>query len=97
MDPLPNIQLKLKAGQRLSKEDGLRLFQSFDILAIGAMAQIVRERMHGRRAFYTVNLHLNPTNICSTRYEFCAFSRDADDPDAYALSLDEIEEKVRDA
>jgi aminodeoxyfutalosine synthase len=97
MDPLPNIQLKLKAGQRLSKEDGLRLFQSFDILAIGAMAQIVRERMHGRRAFYAVNLHLNPTNICSTRCEFCAFSRDAGDPDAYALTLDEIEEKVREA
>ncbi len=82
---------------RLSFDDGLALFGSTDILAIGRMAQDVRERLHGRRAFYAVNLHLNPTNICSTRCEFCAFSRDAGDPDAYALTLDEIEEKVREA
>ena len=81
----------------MSLEDGLQLFRSADLLAVGAMAQEVRERMHGRRAFYAVNLHLNPTNICSTRCEFCAFSRDAGAPDAYALTLDEIEQKVRDA
>jgi aminodeoxyfutalosine synthase len=97
MNLFREIQNKLKAGERLSSEDGLRLFKSTDILAIGRMAHQVRERMHGRRAFYAVNLHLNPTNICSTRCEFCAFSRDVDAPGAYALTLDEIEQKVRDA
>lgn len=75
----------------------MALFKSTDLLAVGRMAHEVRERMHGRRAFYAVNLHLNPTNICSSRCEFCAFSRDTGAPDAYALTLDEIEEKVREA
>jgi aminodeoxyfutalosine synthase len=91
------IQLEVSRQERLSFEDGLKLFQSSDILSIGRMAHEVRERMHGRRAFYAVNLHINPTNICSTRCEFCAFSRDADAPDAYALTLDEIEQRVREA
>ncbi len=97
MVTLQDIQQKLKAGERLSLEDGRALFESTDILTIGRMAQDVRERLHGRRAFYAVNLHLNPTNICSTRCEFCAFSRDAGALDAYALTLDEIEKKVRTA
>ena len=97
MDPLQDIQQKLKIGKRLSFEDGLALFRSTDILTIGQMAHQVREQMHGRRVFYSVNLHLNPTNICATRCEFCAFSRDANAPDAYALTLDEIEQKVREA
>jgi len=96
-DLLQKMDEKINRGERLSAEDGLALFKSPDILAIGRMAQQVRERMHGRRAFYAVNLHLNPTNICSTRCEFCAFSRDADAPDAYALTLDEIETKVQEA
>ena len=94
-DSLQEISEKISSKKRLSFEDGLELFRSHDILAIGRMAQDVRERLHGRRSFYAVNLHLNPTNICSTRCEFCAFSRDAGAPDAYALTLDEIEQKVK--
>jgi aminodeoxyfutalosine synthase len=97
MHSLQNIQRQLESKERLSLEDGIELFRSNDILAIGAMAHQVREKMHGRRVFYTINLHLNPTNICSARCEFCAFSRDAGDPDAYVLTLEEIEGKVRDA
>ena len=97
LDSLQKIGKKINSGERLSFEDGLRLFRSTDILTIGQMAHQVRERMHGRRAFYAINLHLNPTNICFTRCEFCAFSRDADAPDAYTLTLDEIEQKVREA
>ena len=95
--PLRDIFLKAQDRRRLSFEDGVRLFKSNDILATGRVAQQARKRMHGRRAFYVVNLHLNPTNICSTRCEFCSFSRDVDAPDAYALTLDEVERKVRDA
>jgi aminodeoxyfutalosine synthase len=92
-----NVFKKIQDQKRLSFEEGVQLFKSTDILTIGRMAHQVRERMHGRRAFYARNLHLNPTNICSTRCEFCAFSRDADAPGAYTLTLDEIEQKVRDA
>jgi len=92
---LQKISDKVKAAERLSFEDGVALFQSTDLLAVGAMAHEVRQRLHGFRAFYALNLHLNPTNICTTRCEFCAFSRDIGDPDAYTLSLEEIEARVR--
>ncbi len=91
------IAQKVQNKERLSFEEGVQLFNSTDILAIGQMAHEVRDRMHGRQAFYALNLHLNPTNICSARCEFCAFSRDADAPDAYTLTLEEIEQKVRNA
>jgi aminodeoxyfutalosine synthase len=91
------IRRKISSGERLNAEDGIFLFKSTDILATGRMAHEVRDRMHGRRTFYAVNLHLNPTNICSTRCEFCAFSRDVDASDAYALTLDQVESKVREA
>ena len=95
--PLKEIHRKVISRKRLDIKDGLDLFKSTDILAIGRMAHQIRERMHDRRTFYAVNLHINPTNICSTRCEFCAFSRDASAPDAYALTLDEVEQKVREA
>lgn len=92
---LKEIQLKISRQERLSFKDGVELFKSPDLLAIGTMAHEARLRRHGFRAFYALNLHLNPTNICTTRCEFCAFSRDAGDPDAYALTLDEVEARVR--
>jgi len=59
------------------------------------MAHQVRLRMHGHQAFYAVNLHINPTNICTVRCKFCSFSRDAGAADAYALTPNQIEETVR--
>ncbi len=101
MDRMPqafqNIRRKILSSERLTFEDGIELFRSTDILSIGALAQQARESMHGRRVFYASNLHLNYTNICTTRCEFCAFSRDAGAPDAYALALEEIESRVREA
>jgi aminodeoxyfutalosine synthase len=95
--PLEDIHRKVQRQERLSFEDGLALFKSADVLTLGRMAHEVRRRRHGRRAFYAVNLHLNPTNICSARCEFCAFSRDANAADAYALTLEEVEERIREA
>ncbi|MDD5226531.1 MAG: aminofutalosine synthase MqnE [Candidatus Omnitrophica bacterium] len=96
-DFLSAIEKKINDGERLSAEDGLALFKSADVLTLGRMAHEVRRRRHGRRAFYAVNLHLNPTNICSARCEFCAFSRDANAADAYALTLEEVEKRIREA
>lgn len=97
LDPFPDIRKKLTRNERLTFEDGLCLFQSHDILSIGELAQVVRVRLHGKRVYYAANLHLNPTNICSTRCDFCAFSRDAGDPDAYTLGADEIGKRITDA
>lgn len=95
--PFKKIRHKIISQERLTFDDGLELFRNTDILSTGSLAQMVRERLHGRRVFYAANLHLNYTNICTTRCAFCAFSRGAGAPDAYALALDEIEARVREA
>ncbi|MCW2278458.1 aminofutalosine synthase MqnE [Heliophilum fasciatum] len=95
--PLADIVEKVQAGERLSREDGLRLFQSHDLLTIGYMADMVRRRKNGDTVYFINNRHINPTNICVKRCALCAFGVDADDPRAYNLSLDEVEAKVRES
>ena len=97
LNPFPNIYEKIKTRERLTLEDGVRLFQSTDVLALGELAQMVRQRLHGKRVYYSTNLHLNHTNICPVRCDFCAFSRSSDETDAYALTLDEIEKRIGNA
>jgi aminodeoxyfutalosine synthase len=77
-------------GERLSVEDGVRLFESDDIHAIGAAADVVRRRINGDRTYYVVNRHINYTDICKNRCTFCAYSRSEEDSDAYAISIDEV-------
>lgn len=77
-------------GERLSVDDGVRLFESDDLPAIGAAANEVRIRLNGSRAYYVVNRHINYTDICKNRCRFCAFSRSEGEPDAYAMTVDEI-------
>ena len=68
------IQDKVAAGQRLSMEDGLVLFDSRTPLGeVAKLANQVRERLHGNVAYYNINTHLNPTNVCVYRCVFCAF------------------------
>ncbi|MHB8156243.1 MAG: aminofutalosine synthase MqnE [Desulfocucumaceae bacterium] len=91
---LADIATRVEAGERIGKEDGIRLLQSDDLLSIGRMADLVRQRKHGDRVFYILNRHINHTNICVNRCKFCAFGRDETDGGAYTLSLDEIESKA---
>ncbi|NLN78810.1 MAG: aminofutalosine synthase MqnE [Armatimonadetes bacterium] len=77
-------------GERLGVEDGVRLFESNDVAAIGAVANQIRTRINGDRAYYVINRHINYTDICQNRCRFCAFSRSEGDPNAYAMSIDEI-------
>src|SRR5574340_100907 len=91
---LQPIYDKVAAGVRLDRADGLALFQSADLLGVGALAQMVRERLHGRRAFYIYNQHINYSNICINGCKFCAFGRKAGESGAYEMSLPEIFEKV---
>ena len=55
--PLSDIQEKVEAGERLSFEDGVRLYESNDLATLGTLASIVRRRLNGNRVFYSVNLH----------------------------------------
>src|SRR6266849_4609515 len=83
------IKDKVLAGQRLNTDDALALYRSGDILAVGWLANSVRERMHGDKAYFNVNRHINPTNVCVAACRLCAFGRKKDAPGAYTMALEE--------
>ena len=72
---LQPIADKVFARERLGFEDGLTLYGSEDILAVGGLANWVRESMHGDIAYFNVNRHINPTNVCVAACRLCAFGR----------------------
>ena len=80
---------KVVAGERLNADDALALYRTGDILAVGWMANYVRERMHGDKTYFNVNRHLNPTNVCVAACRLCAFGRKKDTPGAYTMALEE--------
>ncbi|MDQ7787800.1 MAG: aminofutalosine synthase MqnE [Thermodesulfovibrionales bacterium] len=94
---LTHIQTKIENAERLIKEDAMTLMDSNDILQLGRLANRAKERKTGQHVFFNVNQHINLTNICVSRCKFCAFSRDKNDADAYAMTLDEVLEKARSA
>src|SRR5246127_2749238 len=83
------IAEKVQSGERLSAEDGLALYRSGDILAVGWMANYVREKLHGDVAYFNVNRHINPTNVCVAACRLCAFGRKKGDPAGYTMALEE--------
>ena len=89
---LSEVLQKVDKGDRLSFEDGLSLYASNDINAIGYLANKVRERLHGNRTFYNVNSHINYSNVCVLwkACKFCAFGKKEGQQDAYSYSLEEI-------
>jgi aminodeoxyfutalosine synthase len=86
---------KVLSGERLTFDDGLLLYESFDLPAMGAMANHVRERLHGDATYFNINLHINPTNTCFASCGFCAFGRKAFNPDSYILTNEEIVTRAR--
>ena len=90
-DPaLKPIAAKLREGLRLDAADGLTLLTTSDLHGLGALADRVRRRRHGRRTYYNVNRHINYTNRCILACRFCGFRRDADSDQAHEMTLDEI-------
>ncbi len=86
----------VEAGERLSFDDGVRLFRSRALMAVGAMAHRVRERRHGKLAYFVRNMHLNPTNVCVVDCEFCGFYRKYRHKDeGWTWSLDRCLDEVR--
>ena len=90
------IRDKVIAGERLSFEDGVALFEAEDFTAVGALANLVRERLHGDVTYFNRNLHINATNVCEATCIFCSFSRlKTGDPQAYTMSMDQAVGRVR--
>jgi aminodeoxyfutalosine synthase len=92
---LADIHEKALSGERLSADDGLRLYRNPNLPVIGYLANLVRERLHGNQVFFVRNQHINYTNICNKGCLFCSFYAWPRDPKGYVLSEEQIRERVR--
>jgi aminodeoxyfutalosine synthase len=81
---------KVEAREQLSFEDGVTMYRSSDILSLGYMANLVRERWHGDVTYFNVNRHINPTDVCVASCRLCAFGKKAKDPNSYTMSMEQV-------
>ncbi len=93
---LGDILNKVRNEERLSVEDGIRLYKCPDLLSVGYLANIVRQRKNGDKTFFIYNQHINYSNICTNLCKFCAFGKDKDSDQAYEMSVEDVRGKVRD-
>ncbi len=95
--PLAAVEEKIEAGERLTADDGLALLATPDLLRLGRLADSVRRRRVGDDVYFISNRHINHTNICKNRCDFCAFSRDAGQEGAYTMTLEQVLGKARES
>lgn len=94
---LRDLYEKVVAGERISEADALRLFETKDLNALGAIADFVNQRKNGLRASYIVNRYINYSNYCILSCQFCSFAKKKRDADGFQYSVEEIVEKAREA
>ena len=94
---LRDLYDKVVAGERISEADALRLFETKDLNALGAIADFVRARKVGNRASFIINRYINYSNYCILSCQFCSFARKKRDGDGFQLSTEEIVAKAREA
>ncbi|MFT6042418.1 MAG: aminodeoxyfutalosine synthase [Gammaproteobacteria bacterium] len=91
---LGDIATKVIAGERLSYDEGMELYANPDLFAVGALANHVRERLHGDATYFNVNQHINYTNLCNRLCKFCAFQRLPGQDGAYLMTPEDAAEKI---
>jgi aminodeoxyfutalosine synthase len=92
-DPrLEQVARKVEAGERLTPAEGLSLFQTDDLLGLGALAETANRRRNQDRVFFAANQHINPTNVCVLRHNcvFCSFARTPKEEGAYTRTLEDV-------
>jgi len=94
---LRDLYDKVVAGERISEADAMRLFESRDLNALGAIADFVRQKKNGNRASYIINRYINYSNYCILSCQFCSFARKKRDADGFQLSVEDIVAKAREA
>jgi aminodeoxyfutalosine synthase len=94
---LESVRAKVEAGERLAEGDGVFLYEQADLFTLGELANLVRERKNGNFAYYNVNSHLNPTNVCVYRCNFCAFRADLKSDKGYVMSDQQVLERAAEA
>ncbi|MFO1076758.1 MAG: aminofutalosine synthase MqnE [Planctomycetota bacterium] len=92
---LGDIDAKVRDGERLSHEDGVRLYETPHLAAVGLMAHRVRIQKHGRKTYFNINQHVNYTNICQYSCKFCAFAAKEGEERGYLMTPAIVEQKVR--
>jgi aminodeoxyfutalosine synthase len=88
---------KVENGSRFTEKDAARLYQVRDLNSLGLMANVIRERKNGKKAFYILNRHINYSNICILSCQFCSFAKKKRDADAYEFTIEEMVQKASDA
>lgn len=91
---LMDIYGKVDRGERLTLEDGVRLFETPNLTGVGYMANLVRERRHGAKTFYVRNQHINYTNICNKFCKFCSFYAKKGGPAPYEYDMAEVQRRL---
>ena len=86
---MQNIISKVKNNQRITQEEALKLYD-LNLLELGQLADDIRKKKYGKKSFFNINRHINPTNICKDVCKFCAYSATRKNPNPYTLSVDEI-------
>jgi aminodeoxyfutalosine synthase len=84
---------KVKKRRELSLEDGVKLYD-LDLITLGKLASEIREELHGKKSYFNINRHINPTNICKDICKFCAYSANRKNPNPYTMTHEEILEIV---
>ena len=94
---LRDLYDKVAAGERISEADALRLFESKDLNALGAIADLARQKKVGNRASFIINRYINYSNYCILSCQFCSFARKKRDADGFELTIPQMVEKAREA
>ncbi|MBT4523687.1 MAG: aminofutalosine synthase MqnE [Phycisphaerae bacterium] len=87
---LQRIVDKVNSQERLTREDGIALYETPDLWTVCSLADSVRRRLHGETTYFNINRHINYSNVCALSCKFCDFYRKKDQEGAYEHSLDDI-------
>ncbi|MDE6862486.1 MAG: radical SAM protein, partial [Alistipes sp.] len=97
MESLSSIVEKIRRAERISPAEAVRLWREAPLWLLGRLATERKRAVSGDEVYYNRNIHIEPSNVCIFDCEFCSFRRGADDAEAWSLSLDEIEQRAREA
>ena len=94
-DPeLESIWEKVRHGERLSADEGVKILETDDFAAVGLMADYAKRRVSGEKVYFVLNRHLNPTNICVLSCKFCDYAKKPGEQDAYEMTMDQMLEHL---
>lgn len=91
-----NLREKILSGHRVSFDEALSLYD-MDFFELGELADNIRKKLHGKKTYYNINRHINPTNVCADVCKFCAYSATRKNPNQYTMTHEQIMEIVKDA